>query len=120
MADSYRRGERVQIRRLVVRNITNDGERCCNIAPHRKDIDVTDNAMNGWNQWSKHVLAELKRGGDERKQIRNEVASVRKDIATLRTEQRVLATELRLKASLWGAAAAAVPTIGAILFVLLK
>lgn len=56
-------------------------------------------SLNGWNEWSKHVLAELQRHNELLETLRNEVAS----LTTVVGVQRV-------KISLLGMAAGCVPS----------
>ena len=56
---------------------------------------------NGWNEWSRHVLAELVRLDEFCKETREEVNDLRTQVATL-----------KVKAGLWGAAGAGVAGIG--------
>lgn len=64
---------------------------------------------NGWNEWSRHVLAELERNNEELKELRSALEGIRVEIATL-----------KVKAGVWGAAAGLIPTIAAGLFFVLK
>jgi hypothetical protein len=64
---------------------------------------------NGWNEWSRHVLAELERNNDELKELRSALEGIRVEIATL-----------KVKAGVWGAAAGLIPTIAAALFIVLR
>ena len=67
------------------------------------------NPSNGWNEWSKHVLAELRRLNTCMEKIETEMSNLRSDIAVL-----------KVKAGLWGAAAGAAPTAIAVLWYLVS
>ena len=52
---------------------------------------------NGWNEWSKHVLAELERLNDKSDTLTNEMRDVQIKLATLKE-----------RASIWGAVSGAI------------
>lgn len=61
----------------------------------------TDNpGDDGWTEWGKHVLAELKRLGSESEGMQKQMVELSNDIAAL-----------RVKAGMWGAIAGAIPVI---------
>ena len=64
---------------------------------------------NDWNEWSNHVLFELERLNECYKDLDNKIDEMKTNI-----------TLLNIKSGIWGMAGAAIPTIGAILFVLLR
>jgi hypothetical protein len=64
---------------------------------------------NGWQEWSKHVLLELERLNSCYEKLDGKINTMREDIATL-----------KVKAGLWGAIGAAIPTVSAVMFILLK
>lgn len=64
---------------------------------------------NGWEQWGKHVLTELKRNNTDHTDIKKQLSCIEKNIA-----------ELKVKAGLWGAFGGAIPAIIGLGFVLLK
>lgn len=70
-------------------------------------------ANNGWTQWEKHVLAELKRLNDnmERTETKND-DDHRELFSSIAT--------LRVKAGVWGAMAGAIPGIGVLIFFLVR
>jgi len=49
---------------------------------------------NGWKEWQRYVLKELKRQSESQERIRLELGVVREEIATL-----------KVKSGVWGAAA---------------
>lgn len=55
---------------------------------------------NGWNEWSKHVLAELERLNGCYVALDNKLDEVRIDIA-----------KLKVKAGIWGAIGGAIPVV---------
>ena len=59
---------------------------------------------DGWNEWSRHVLAELVRLDEFGKETREEVNKLRTQVA-----------ELLVRAGLWGVVGAAIPIIGYLL-----
>jgi hypothetical protein len=52
---------------------------------------------NGWNEWSKHVLAELERLNDKSDDLSKEMRDVQIKLATLKE-----------RASIWGAVSGAI------------
>ena len=60
-------------------------------------LDLPGGAQNGWNEWSKHVLAELGRLNDKSDQLSRELQDVQIKLATLRE-----------RASIWGAVSGAI------------
>jgi uncharacterized protein YlxW (UPF0749 family) len=63
---------------------------------------------NGWNEWGKHVLEELKTARDERKELRGEVTSIRtQDLTEIKTQIAML----NVKSTMWGAAGAGIVII---------
>lgn len=70
--------------------------------PIKKEAYIT---TNGWNEWSRHVLAELERLNECYK--------------SLDVTQRIILTEiamLKIKSGLWGAGAGMIPATIALLF----
>lgn len=53
---------------------------------------MEDGKPNGWDQWSRHVLAELRRLADGQEKQTEEIGATRADIAAL-----------KVKAGIWGA-----------------
>lgn len=73
------------------------------MTPERHDDD-------GWNEWSRHVLAELTRLNGCYERLAEQVESLRVSLGML-----------EVKSGLWGAAAGTIPSaIAVILMVLLK
>lgn len=65
--------------------------------------------QNGWNEWSRHVLAELERLNAYCERIEKKLNEAITDIATL-----------KVKAGVWGAIGGAVPVALGLLVWLLK
>jgi len=80
--------------------------------------------MDGWKEWSKHVLLTLKEHSEQLEKIRTEAAGIRLDMLKLQLELTnkltKLETELYFKSGLWGLAAGCIPAIGAILLLILS
>jgi len=55
---------------------------------------------NGWNQWSKHILAELERLNSCYKTLDEKVQQIREDIAML-----------KVKSGVWGIVGGSIPVI---------
>jgi hypothetical protein len=72
-----------------------------------------DNPVNGWNEWSRHVLAELTR-------LNTQIETLHQDYQELSRKMAVLQTEFRLKAGFWGAIGAAIPVVVLIAFKVLR
>lgn len=73
---------------------------------------------NGWNEWSRHVLAELER-------LNNCYESIKKDVSELRSENlsklKVEIAKLKVRAGVWGVMGGAIPILIALsLWVLTK
>ena len=64
---------------------------------------------NGWKEWSKHVLAELKRLNTCYEQMNGTIQEMKVEIATL-----------KVKSGVWGAMAGLVPGLAAVIYVILK
>lgn len=64
---------------------------------------------NGWNEWSRHVLAELERLNDCQEKIETDVKQISVDIAML-----------QVKAGVWGAIAGLIPSVLVLIYVLIK
>lgn len=64
---------------------------------------------NGWNEWSKHVLAELERLNDGYEEINKNVNKIRVEIAML-----------QVKSGIWGVIGGCIPLMVAFMFWLLK
>lgn len=62
------------------------------------------NEINGWNQWSKHVLAELVRLNECYEKLHDDFITVQIDIARLKTE-------MQIKSGIWGALAGVLASI---------
>ena len=64
---------------------------------------------NGWQEWGKHVLAELERLNKQGEEQTRIVMALREDIAGL-----------KVKAGIWGLVGGMLPALAALLYVLLK
>lgn len=99
--------------------------------------DSSPEHTNGWNEWSRHVLAELTRQNNCISTLEARVTALQIAMETrisalqTATESRIAALQLatetnlaelkiefRIKAGIWGLAAGIIPAIGAILYVL--
>lgn len=69
--------------------------------------------QDDWAEYRNLVLKELKRLEDVALQIQQDVGSIKTELAVTRNE-------LKLKAGLWGALAAAIPSAIAVIFILMK
>lgn len=67
---------------------------------------------NGWSEWSKHVLAELKRLNNNYDELSKEV-----NIFELNMVRDI--TALKIKCGLWGGLAGAIPAAIAIAFMIM-
>lgn len=76
-------------------------------------------APDNWNEWSKYVLKELERLSDAYEEMSKELSSVRVDEAKALGGIRTEIATLKLRAGLWGAVGAAIPTIATVLLLLL-
>ena len=88
---------------------------------------------NGWPDWSKYVLNELIRLNDNQVAVLNKITQVEiltAEVRRLSTEASVLReqivilktqiAQLQIKAGLWGAIGAAIPTLAGVLYILLN
>ena len=64
---------------------------------------------NGWNEWGKHVLLELERNESAHKEMMSELKTISESLVAI-----------KIKAGLWGALAAAIPTLVGVLVILMK
>ena len=75
---------------------------------------------NGWGEWRKHVLAELKRFNEGHEKLRQEVVTAREEMqatmtkAQQETQKQISAIHaeiamLKVKSGVWGAAGAMIP-----------
>jgi len=58
-----------------------------------------------WHEWSKYIKSEVEK-----------IEGIRKDVAGIKTDIAVL----QLKAGMWGLVGGALPSIGAVLYILSK
>ena len=79
------------------------------------DEHLMDGRGNGWNEWSKHVLAELERLNEQYEKITNEIQRVNSRNLKVVQDLRVELATLKVKASIWGATAGMVPVVVLIL-----
>ena len=67
---------------------------------------------NGWNEWSRHVLAELDRLNKWSSEIAARQTSILVEVSSLKTE-------MKFRAGLWGLIAGAIPaTIGLVIWLI--
>jgi len=64
---------------------------------------------NGWDEWGKHVLWELKRLSDCYCGLQDTVNGMKNELSVL-----------KVQAGIWGALAGAIPAALAVLYILLK
>lgn len=64
---------------------------------------------NGWDQYQIMVLNSLEKHENVLEKINSELTNIKIEIA-----------QLKVKAGVWGAIGATIPTIGAVLFILLR
>ena len=64
---------------------------------------------NGWKEWSKHVLAELKRLNECYEKLDESIQGMKIDLAML-----------KVKSGIWGAIAGFVPSAAALIYILLR
>lgn len=62
---------------------------------------------DGWNEWKRHVLAEMERLGDGQEKMDDKLKVIHTDIATL-----------KVKAGIWGAIAGFIPSAIAVIWML--
>jgi hypothetical protein len=100
-----------------------------------------DVKLNGWNEWSRYVLAELKRLNESLSEINRvlidlqvrlrqvealtatsgkDVVDLKKAVEDIQIKAATLNTAFNIKSGVWGLIGAAIPTVGIILFELLK
>ena len=60
---------------------------------------------DGWNEWSRHVLAELKRLNDCMETVRDDRLKDRRDLDEELRSIHVAIAQLQVKAGIWGGAA---------------
>ena len=68
---------------------------------------------NGWNEWQRHVLAELKR-------LSRNFEGLSKEFSDLEVETARDLAALKVKAGLWGALGAAIPSAIAIIYMIMS
>lgn len=70
---------------------------------------------NGWNQWSKHVLNELKRQEILNKELHNKldgsIKDVNKTLKIIEIDIAVIQTKARMMGAMWGFFAGLLPTV---------
>ncbi len=69
---------------------------------------MADEVLNGWGEWSRHVLAELERLDRSVKEVDACGRRLEAELASLRAEVRV-------KSGVWGLLGGAIPVIIALL-----
>jgi len=65
---------------------------------------MPDNGPNGWNQWARHVLAELER-------LDKNVTELDEKLDAIKLELVQFKSKMNYKASMWGAITGAIPAI---------
>ena len=70
---------------------------------------MTPENQNGWNEWSRHVLAELTRLNDGYENLGNSIQDIRVEIAML-----------KVKSGIWGAIGACIPVAIGLLMMYFK
>ena len=75
---------------------------------------------NGWLQWGKHVLEELKRLSDNCDSTQSELADYKVSHAEEHADIKADIRELQVKAAAWGALAGAIPAAIAIVWNIVK
>ena len=73
--------------------------------------EMTNPNPNGWEEWGKYVLKALEAGDNSRAQLTKEIKELRLSLAAMQADLAVIRTELKIKAGVWGALGAAIPTI---------
>lgn len=74
-------------------------------------------ARNGWNSYQKLVLSQLAEHSESLGSLNRELKELRTmDIPTLQVEIAML----KIKAGLWGAAAGAIPSVAALVYIYLQ
>ena len=68
-------------------------------------MPATQQQPNGWNEWSRHVLAELERHNSLLMGLDEKLNAIRIELTTL-----------KIKAGLWGMLAGAVPAIAVVIY----
>lgn len=73
-----------------------------------------DNELdNGWKEWGKYVLNELK-------ELKQEQKETRKDVSEIKTNVAITKNDIKIRAGIWGAIASMIPVTIALIFVFLK
>lgn len=75
---------------------------------------------NGWNEWSRHVLNELKRLNDVVEDLRGEVSGLREQNAEQNTQTRADIAGLTVKSGLVGLLGGLFPALGVLIYFLIK
>jgi hypothetical protein len=82
------------------------------------------NLPNGWNEWSRHVLSEIVRLSDNYEKLAKEFVeyklTVGKEFEEVKLKLEHLDTAFNIKSGIWGVIGGLIPTVGIILFELLK
>jgi len=79
------------------------------------------NGNKGWNEWSRHVLSELKRLNEELKNLRDDAPELERRLLETVSSIRIDISELKTNARIWGAVSGVIAgamATGAIQFVL--
>ena len=70
-----------------------------------------DRAKNGWSEWSKYVLQELKRLNDCYESLNKKMDEICKGVEKKIQKNREDIIVLKLKAGLWGLLGGAIPIV---------
>ncbi len=71
---------------------------------------------NGWNEWSRHVLAELQRLDENQQKMTAAIDNIRNEVANARGDIKVL----YLKAGVVGLVGGMIPALVALALIFLK
>lgn len=75
---------------------------------------------NGWNEWSRFVLSELKRLNTVVEDLRDDVQDLKQESAKQNTNTRADIAALKVRAGLVGLAGGTIPAVGVLIWMILK
>jgi len=81
---------------------------------------MPDGKPNGWNEWAKHVLLTLQEQTEDIHSLEREVSNLRVELVRSEGSLKAEISALKVKSGIWGAVGAAIPTVAAVLFIVLK